>query len=111
MRDSLAFRDVERIVVEITGSWGGNMNGRMFEYGPDSKACFIIRCPFSQCYGASTGFRFDGQVRELVGQRLASSTFRVWCGGYGDRGLLCHCDDWVELRVSVTYREGPRSCL
>ena len=103
LKESYGFENVEKIKVLITASWNDRMNGKSIEYNTCSKACFIIRCPFSECYGPLTGFRFENEIRGMVRQQLTTSTFHVECGGFGDLSNQYHCDNWVDIKVTINY--------
>lgn len=106
LKDSVWLDRVEHLTVEVIWSRMGNLVGRIFEFGPDSKAYFFIPCECGECYGHTTGIDYEGPIRDAARERLETVEFEARCGGFGDHGHHHHCDNVLRMRATFTYRKG-----
>ena len=98
-----SFKDVDYIMAEIVGGWGNRRIGEKYVWRRKDKAKFYIPCKFSECYGDNKGFELKDFILNNVKERNQTASFTISCGGYGDQGNKYHCDDWLEIKISVVY--------
>lgn len=108
------YPDVRSLTFEVVAEWyRADDNYRASPYSrlgqkwtlrPDDRTLFFDQCHFSQCYGPLSGFDYHAQIDEMIRSRRTEATFRVDCGGKGDRALQYSCDNYIEFKVVACYK-------
>ena len=73
----------------------------MFEYSPESRAFFELKCPFWECIMG--GFNFSAPVRKAVTDRLEKLKGTEKCPGWQDRERInkhrCYLTAHYEIHI------------
>ncbi len=102
---SRLFPEVELIHIRVTdtNAWSENRL-REFTLGQGSKCNFYFDCPMSKCLGNNSGIYYEHPISEMVNAHESHRSVRLSCDGYGGYNLTFHCDWYVVLDISITYR-------
>lgn len=106
---SLLFPDVDEINVSVaeTNAWPCNRL-KEFTLTGDMKCDFHLECPMTKCLGEDRGISYKDVVSDMIGNHEPYRQVRLNCAGYGGYNLNFHCDWYVVLDISITYRT-PRT--
>lgn len=83
--------------------WGRNPSPKHQTFGPESKAFFVIDCPYYECI--SGGFDLSSAVANLVRIRDTESSGTIICQGWQDRERINkhRCLLKMEYKMTATY--------
>lgn len=91
------------IVIADTNAWPCDRL-RDFSLETGSQCNFHIDCPMSKCLGEDGGIYYKQPISDMVNNGDNHKQVRLSCVGYGGYNLTFHCDWYVVLDISITYR-------
>ena len=73
------------------------------EYGPDSKAFFELKCPYTECIDG--GFKLSAAVSEMVTKNETEASGTIVCHGWQDRERFrqYQCQLKMNYKITATY--------
>lgn len=98
------FPSVKEIAIKIvdTNSWDPNRL-REFAFSSETETSFHLDCPMSKCLGQN-GITYKRLLDGMVSNNEYHKQERMQCSGYGGYNQTFHCDWFVLLDITITYR-------
>lgn len=99
------FPRVEEIRIKVleTNAWPSDRL-REFTIKRGIESNFHLDCPMSKCLGDERGIHYESQIAEMVNANETNRKVKLSCAGHGGYNLTFHCDWYVVLDISITYR-------
>ena len=102
---SEAFPEIENITIKVTetNAWYWNRL-KEFTLEGNSNCSFHLDCPMSKCIGNESGIDYKQPISDMVSKRECNSSVKLCCSGYGGYNKVFHCDWYVIMDISISYR-------